>query len=92
MCDCFGEGFVDAGFAEQVWRADGGFGFHPIDGEGSDDAETLEAEIGHGAGGCADVEGVARGDEDDIDMVALGRSEQGSILTVNTKRMCPLLC
>jgi hypothetical protein len=82
--DGFGEGLVDFGVAEQAGRADGGLGLHPIDGEGSDDAEALEAEVGHGAGGCADVHGIAWGDEDYVNAVALGGSQQGSILN----RMC----
>ena len=34
----------------------------------------LKAEVGHGARGCADVERVARGDEEDqLDLVWFGR-------------------
>jgi len=78
--DGFGEGFVDAGVAEQIGCADGGFGFHPVLGEGGDDGEVMEAEVGHGSGGGADVEGVARGDEDDVEAVGLGLGEQTTIL------------
>ena len=58
--DGFGEGVADAGFTQQVGRADCGFGFHPVVGEGSDDGQMTEAEVGHGAGGGADVERIAR--------------------------------
>ena len=80
MGDGFGEGVEDFGVPQQVGSADGRLGFHPIDREGSDDAEALEAEVGHGACGCTDVQRVAWRDEDDIDTVALGWSEQASIL------------
>ena len=44
------------------------------------DGEPGEAEVGHGACDGADVEGIARGDEDDGDAVALLGSEQGMIV------------
>jgi hypothetical protein len=55
--------------------------------KGGDDAEATESEVGHGAGGCADVEGVTRGDEDYIEMIALGRSEQGLIVELEMARL-----
>ena len=76
----FGEGFVDSGFAKQVGGADGGFGLHPVLCVGGDDAEAVKAEVGHGAGGCADVEGIARGDEDYVYAIALAGGEQVLIL------------
>jgi len=88
--DGFGEGFKDFGVAEQVGGAYGGFGFHPIHGEGGDYAQAAEAEVGHGAGGCADVEGVARGDEDYFDAVGLGGGEQGLILDRYAERLVDL--
>jgi methylthioribulose-1-phosphate dehydratase len=39
-----------------------------------------EAEVGHGAGYGADVERIARRDENDVDVVALGGSEQEMIV------------
>lgn len=73
---------------EQFERPDGGFRFQPIGCEGGDDGEMREAEVGHGAGGRADVERVARGDQDDFDAVALRRFEQGFILE---RERCGLL-
>ena len=68
----FGERLVDSGFAEEVGCADGGFCFHPILSVGGDDAQPVEAEVGHGACRGADVERVARGDQDYVHAVALG--------------------
>ena len=80
MSHGFGQSVADAGFAQQVGCADGGFGFHPVLGEGGYDAEAREAEVGHGPGRRADVERVARGDEDYVDTVGLGGGEQVLIL------------
>jgi len=93
--DGFGEGFVNFGVAEQVGGAHGGFSLHPVHGERGNYAETAEAEVGHGAGGCADVEGVARGDEDYFDAVGLGGGKQGLILkqvTANFGSRCRASC
>ena len=64
-----GEGGEFLGFLEQGRGADGGAGFAEGDVVGGDDAEAREAEVGHGAGGGADVERVARRDEDDTQIV-----------------------
>jgi hypothetical protein len=50
------------------------------------DGEMGEAEVSHGPGDCADVQRIARGDEDDGDAVALGCSEQGMILELGVVR------
>ena len=83
----FGQGGEFAGGGEEVGRADGGFGFTPVGRVGRCDGEMGEAEVGHGAGDGADVERVARGDEDDFEAVALGGGEQGSI--VDARRFEP---
>jgi hypothetical protein len=47
----------------------------------------MEAEVGHGAGGCPDIQGVARGNQHYFYTIALVRSEQGLILTGVAIRM-----
>jgi hypothetical protein len=44
-----------------------------------------EAEVAHGAGGCPDVEGVARGNEDNAQVVGFGLERQGSEFTAEEK-------
>ena len=68
------------GVSEEIRSADGRAGFAPVGLVRRNDGEVREAEVGHGAGDCADVERIARGDEDDGDAVALVRGEQGMIL------------
>ncbi len=57
------------GVGEQPGCANGRTGFAPMGRPGGDDGEAREAEVGHGAGHRPDVEGVARGDEDDVETV-----------------------
>lgn len=83
--DSFGEGLEDAGVAQQLRCADGGFGFHPIAGEGSDDGETRKAEVGQGAGGGTDIQRVARGNEQDVEAVALVGSQQVFIVAMQNE-------
>ena len=64
-----GEGGEFRGAIQQRGSADGGAGFAEGDVVGVDDAQVGEAEIGHGAGGSADVEGVASGDQDHAQVV-----------------------
>ena len=45
-----------------------------------------ETEVAHGAGGRADVERVARIDEDDAQAVELGEGRQGSEFTAGEKQ------
>jgi len=78
--DGFGEGRMLMGVFEEFRSADGGAGLAPVRLKGSDDGEVREAEVGHGAGRCADVEGVAGGDEDDVDAVALEIGKQEMIV------------
>jgi hypothetical protein len=47
---------------------------------GSGDGEAPKAEVGHGPRRCSYIEGIARGDEDDFDAVALVFGEQDAIL------------
>ncbi len=71
-----GDGFLErlgcARGCEQLFGADGGFGFAPMRFVRSDDYETRETEVGHGARRCSYIEGIAWRDEDDFELVALG--------------------
>jgi hypothetical protein len=71
VADGFRESGCFEGFCEEVWSADGGAGFAPVGLVGRDHGKAGEAKVGHGAGDCADVEGIARRDENDGDAVAL---------------------
>ena len=55
--------------------SDGGAGFAPVGSIGGDDGEVVEAEVGHGARDCSDVEGIARGDEYDVDGIGVSLQE-----------------
>lgn len=48
---------------------------------GIDYAQVSEAEVAHGAGSCADVEGIAGGDQDYAEAVEFGGEWQGNILS-----------
>jgi methylthioribulose-1-phosphate dehydratase len=65
---------------EKVFSADCGFGFTPVGFIGSDDGETGKTKVGHGAGGSADIERIARRDENDADAIALRGGKQGMIV------------
>jgi len=60
--DGVGDGGEFLGVGEKFGGADGGAGFAEGWLVGVDEAELGEAEVAHGAGGGADVEGIARGD------------------------------
>lgn len=77
VADGFSKGLEFFGAGEEGRGADGGTGFAESEFVGVDDAEVEEAEIAHGAGGGADVERVARGYEDEVEMVELRWSGQG---------------
>jgi hypothetical protein len=68
------------GAGEELGSADGGAGFAPVGLVRGHDGEVGEAEVGHGTRDRADVEGIARRDEDDGDAVALLWSEQRMIV------------
>jgi hypothetical protein len=80
MGDGLLQGFRACGSCEEFFRADGGAGFAPVGLVGCDNGEAGEAEVGHGARGRADVERVARGDEDDVDRIEMGCGGQSFIL------------
>jgi hypothetical protein len=67
----FGKGFEFFGAGKNRGGAYGGTGFAKGKFVGVDDAKMEEAEIAHGAGCSADVERVARSDEDDAEAVEL---------------------
>jgi hypothetical protein len=54
---------------EQGRGADGGARLAEGDIVGTDHAQAGEAEVGHGTGGGADVERVARGHQDDAELI-----------------------
>jgi hypothetical protein len=68
---CRGDGFSECAthccVLEEVLGADGGLGFAPVGLIWGDDREAVEAEVGHGACDGANVERVARADEDYVD-------------------------
>jgi hypothetical protein len=80
MGDRLLQGFRACGSFEEFFRADGGAGFAPVGLVGCDNGEAGEAEVGHGARRGADVERVARGDEDDVDRIEMGCGGQSFIL------------
>ena len=65
VADGFGEGGHFGGVGEEFGSANGGTGFAPVRLIRRHDGEMSEAEVGHGARDRADVEGVARRDEND---------------------------
>lgn len=76
--DGFGDGGEFFGGGENRGSADGGARFAEGQFVGIHDAEVEEAEVAHGASGCADIERIARVDEDDAEAVGLGvRSQEG---------------
>lgn len=89
VLQCFGEGRGLAGVREQFGRADGGACFAPVGLIGGDHGEAGKSEVGHGAGGRADVEGIARRNEDDVEPVALFGSEQEMIVEPPRSQVSP---
>ena len=77
--DCVGDALEFFGAGENGGGAHGGTRLLKRGRVGIDDAEMMEAEIAHGARGGADVERVARGDEDDAQAVGFGGSKQAAI-------------
>jgi hypothetical protein len=80
VCDSFGEVLCTLGVLEKTFGLDCGPGFSPVRLIRRDNREMREAEVGHGARDGANVERVARADEDDLDVVALGSGEQEMIV------------
>jgi len=74
------DGFELLGAREHGRSADGGAGLPKRGRIGLYDAQMAEAEIAHGASGGADVERVARLDEDDAQAVGFSGAEQAPIL------------
>ena len=65
--DGLGQALCAAGLLEDIFRPDSRLRFAPVGLVGRNDGEIREAEVGHGAGGGADVEGIARRDQHDAD-------------------------
>jgi hypothetical protein len=83
--DGFGDGFELRGLCKQRLSADGGTRFAEGQFVGIHDAQMEEAEVAHRASGGANVERIARVDENDVQMVELGKSRQGSEFTAEEK-------
>jgi hypothetical protein len=79
-----GDGFSDGlelfRAGEKDRSSDSGTGFAEGEIVGINDAKTENAEVAHGAGGGAKVEGIAGGDEDDAEAVEFGRRRHGRTL------------
>jgi hypothetical protein len=80
----FREALRAARVPEQLLGAHGRAGFAPVRLEGRDNGEMREAEVGQGARCGANVERIARGDEDDGNPVELGGGGQGTIVERET--------
>ena len=78
--DGFGNGFELLGARENGRSADSGAGLPKRGSVGLHNAKVAKAEIAHRARGGADVEGVARLDEDDAQVVGFSGAEQAPIL------------
>ncbi len=72
----FGNGLVLFRRGEQLRSADCGTSFAECGFERSHDAQAEEAEIAHGPRGSADVEGIARGHQDDAQTIKFKRNGQ----------------
>ena len=73
----FGDSLELFGEGEQRRGADGGTRLAKSQFIWVHHAKMEESEIAHGAGGGADVEGIARTDEDDAQAVGFGVQSQG---------------
>jgi hypothetical protein len=71
--DGFADGFELFSAGEKDRSSDGGTSFAEGEIIGIDDAKVKNAEVAHGAGGGAKVEGIAGGDEDDAEAVEFER-------------------
>ncbi len=65
---------------EQIGSSNGRTGFAPVGFIWGDHRQAGKRKIGHGTGDRADVERIARRDEDDFNAIALGLSEQEMIV------------
>ena len=83
--DGFGDGFEFLAAGKKWLSANGGTRFAEGQVVGIHDAQMEEAEIAHGPGGSANVEGIARLDEDDAQMVELSERRQESEFTAEER-------
>jgi hypothetical protein len=82
----FRDGLKFFGAGEQWGGADGGARFAKCQFIRIHDAKMEEAEVAHGASGGANVERIARLDENDAQVVELGKGRQGSEFTAEEKQ------
>jgi len=80
FCERLGERGELPGVFEQLRRPYGRPSFAPVGGVRRNHREPLKAEVGHGPRRSADIERIARADEDNLDTVALGLVKQGFIV------------
>ena len=78
--DGLGQGRRDSGALKEVFGADGRARLAPVGLVGSDDSKPRKAEVGHSPRRRSYIEGIARGDEDDLEAVALRFAEQENIV------------
>ena len=83
--DGIGDGFEFFGAGKQRLRADGGTRFAESQFVWVYHAKMREAEVAHGPGSGADVQGIARLDENDAQVVEFGVRRQGSEFTAGKK-------
>ena len=80
VCHGFGETLELFGTGKKRRGADGRARFTKSQFVRIHDAKMEKAEIAHGAGGGADIERIARIDEDDAQAIELGLGRQGKTL------------
>jgi hypothetical protein len=85
--DGLGHGLEFFGAGEQRLRADGGMRFTESQFVRVHHAKMRESEVAHRTSGGADVQRIARLDEDDAQVVEFGRWRQGSEFTAEKKTM-----
>ena len=83
--DGFRDGFEFCGLREKRLGADSGTRFAKSQLIRIDNAKVEEAEIAHGASGCADVERIARSHKNDTQAVGISVGEHGDEFTAGRK-------
>jgi hypothetical protein len=80
ICQRVGEALRDSRVFEQFVGTNSGLCLAPVRLVWSDDGQAREAEVGHGSRRRAYIEGIARGDENHFNAIALVFGEQDVIL------------
>lgn len=87
--DGVGQGGEFAGVGQDLCATGGGAGLAEGGRVGLDDAQMRKAEIAHGAGGRAEIEGIARGHQDDTQAFGLRRGQQNGLFYDETEAVPP---